>query len=68
VGTGDWRDILVLDRRAGAVLAYEQMLLRNGQQNSASAPPYMNARTVYAERGRSPRLGVAPPQTPTSQQ
>ncbi len=63
VDSGDWRDVLVLDPRTGAVLAYEQVLLRNGQQLGVRTP-YMNARTVYASRGRSPRAGVAPPARP----
>lgn len=60
VDTGDWRDILVLDRRTGVVLAYEQVLLRNGQPLDVRTP-YMNARTAYTDRGRAPRPSVTPP-------
>jgi len=63
VDTADWRDVLVLDPRTGAVLAYEQVLLRNGQQLGVRTP-YMNARTVYTGCGRSPRAGVAPSARP----
>jgi len=66
VDSDDWRDILVLDRVTGVVLAYEQVLLRNGQPLGVRTP-YMNARTVYAGRGRSSRAGVAPSHDSTGQ-
>ncbi len=59
VDTGDWRDLLVLDPQTGAVLAYEQVLLRNGHLLGVRTP-YMNARIVYIDRGRSSQVGCAP--------
>ena len=57
--SGDWRDLLVINLASGAVLAYEQVLLRNGAQLGVHTP-YSNARTTYTASGRTPQAGQAP--------
>ncbi|MEJ3741694.1 hypothetical protein WEI85_00130 [Actinomycetes bacterium KLBMP 9797] len=54
-----WRELLVLDPRSGVVNAYEQILLRDGQQLGVRTP-YSNARTAYLDRGRTPQPDRVP--------
>ncbi|MEJ3743108.1 hypothetical protein WEI85_07465 [Actinomycetes bacterium KLBMP 9797] len=58
IDTANVRDVLVLDRRTGAVLAYELVLLADGQAMGVRTP-YSNTRTLYIGRGRTDRLGQA---------
>lgn len=57
---GPWRDLLVIDPASGVVLAYEQVLLRNGEITLGVHTPYSNARTAYTARGRTSQPGQAP--------
>lgn len=50
--SGDWRDLLVIKISTGEILAYEQILLRNGHQLGVHTP-YSNARTKYTARART---------------
>ena len=57
--SGDWRELLVIDSASGVVLAYEQVLLRNGDMLGVQAP-YSNARIAYVGRGRTWQPGRDP--------
>ena len=57
--SGEWRDLLVIHPGTGAVLAYEQVLLRNGHQLGVHTP-YSNLRMRYIAQGRTAHPGQAP--------